>query len=309
VIRALARAALVCVLAACAAPVDTAPRTAGGRVHAIGAASGATVTLEVADGGLAARDAELVRWTERAVAAIEAYYGRFPLPAVRVTVLPRDGTGVLFGQAGADGIRVLVGRATTRAELDRDWTLTHEMVHLALPCVPRAHHWLEEGTATYVEPIARALAGQRTVEDVWRELLRTYHLGNPRDGDGGLDGARGRDRTYYGGALWCLVADVELRKATGNRVGLRDALMHVLRAGGDTRQSWSLERVLEVADGAAGGRTLRELHALHANEPVRVDLDALWRELGVARRGRRIVFDDAAPLAHVRRAIVPAPGT
>jgi hypothetical protein len=37
--------------------------------------------------------------------------------------------------------------------------------------------------------------------------------------------------------------------------------------------------------------------------PVSPDLDQLWKELGVERRGETVVFDDSAPLAAIRRAI------
>ena len=36
---------------------------------------------------------------------------------------------------------------------------------------------------------------------------------------------------------------------------------------------------------------------------VAVDLDALWRELGVVRRGRGVVLDNTAPAASLRKAI------
>ncbi|MBK7878355.1 MAG: family 78 glycoside hydrolase catalytic domain [Planctomycetes bacterium] len=316
-VRPLAAAALLAMAgafdASCAsvrAPEPVVARVSGGRVHVIRAASGATVVLELTASDFQAPDAEFVRWTERAVAAIEAYYGRFPVDDARVTVTSRPGRRVVFGQADGDGVRVLVGRDVTRAVLDRDWTLTHEMVHLALPSLASAHHWLEEGSATYVEPIARALAGQRRAEDVWGEFARDYAQGLPQDGDEGLDRTPTWGRTYYGGALWCLLADVELRKATGNRVGLQEALAAVVARGGDARASWSIERVLAEADGAAGGSTLRDLYAAHATRAVAVDLAALWRELGVVRRGRgrEVEFDEAAPLAAIRRAIVPVRG-
>jgi hypothetical protein len=35
-----------------------------------------------------------------------------------------------------------------------------------------------------------------------------------------------------------------------------------------------------------------------------VDLPALWKELGVARNGETATFDDQAPLAAIRRAIL-----
>jgi hypothetical protein len=34
-----------------------------------------------------------------------------------------------------------------------------------------------------------------------------------------------------------------------------------------------------------------------------VDLDAMWRELGVVRAGDHVTFDDNAPMAATRRAI------
>lgn len=303
-----ALAAFAFVPACQAAPEPIVALTPGGRVHVVRSTSGATVVLELAASDFQAPDDEFVRWTERAVAAIEAYYGRFPLRTARVTVLSRPGRRVVFGQAGADGVRVLVGREVTRAVLDRDWTLTHEMVHLALPSLAPAQHWLEEGSATYVEPIARALAGQKSAEEVWGEFVRDYAQGLPAAGDQGLDRTPTWGRTYYGGALWCLLADVELRKATGNVVGLQQALAAVVERGGEVSEEWSIERVLEVADAAAGGSTLRELYAAHATRAVEVDLAALWRELGVVRRGRGVELDDSAPLAAIRRGIVPVRG-
>jgi hypothetical protein len=34
-----------------------------------------------------------------------------------------------------------------------------------------------------------------------------------------------------------------------------------------------------------------------------VRLDDLWTKLGIAIHGDRVVFDDSAPLAHIRQAI------
>jgi hypothetical protein len=40
------------------------------------------------------------------------------------------------------------------------------MVHFGFPSINRRHHWIEEGTATYVEPIARALTDILTGKQV-----------------------------------------------------------------------------------------------------------------------------------------------
>src|SRR5260370_34054568 len=130
--------------------------------------------------------------------------------------------------------------------------MTHEMVHLALPSLTPEHHWLEEGIATYVEPIARAEAGNLDVQTVWRELVEGLPNGLPQPGDKGLDNTHTWGRTYWGGALFCLLADVEIRRQTNNQKGLEDALRGILNAGGDIRKDWTLEDALKAGDRAAG---------------------------------------------------------
>ena len=94
--------------------------------------------------------------------------------------------------------------------------MTHEMVHLAFPSVPDEHHWIEEGIATYVEPIARAQVGDLSPEIVWRELVDGLPKGLPAPGDHGLDNTHTWGRTYWGGALFCLMADIEIHRRTNN---------------------------------------------------------------------------------------------
>ena len=111
----------------------------------------------------------------------------------------------------------------------------------------REHHWIEEGSATYVEPIARARAGDLSPEKVWGDLVDGLPKGLPQAGDRGLDFTPTWGRTYWGGALFCLLADIEIRKRTGNKKGLEDALRAILRAGGTTESDWPLVRTLRLA--------------------------------------------------------------
>jgi hypothetical protein len=259
---------------------------------------------------LGVHDADLERWVSDAARAVETYYGRFPVRRVKVRVEPSDGQGAQTGAAfgfGSPLIRMEVGRASDGAELARDWMLTHEMVHLAFPRVAVEHHWLEEGLATYVEPIARAQAGQLSREQVWRDLVAGLPQGLPRPGDGGLDFTPTWSRTYWGGALFCLLADVEIRKRTTNRFGLQDALRGILQDGGNIQTIWPLTRVLERGDAAVGVPVLTELYEQMRATPVDVDLDGLWRELGVSLVDGEVIFDEEAPLAPVRRAITSPP--
>ena len=103
--------------------------------------------------------------------------------------------------------------------------------------------------------------------------------------------------------MFCLLADIEIRKATNNRLGLQDAMRGVLAAGGNHEQDWPIERILATADKAVGVDVLTRLHNEMGPKPVTPDLAALWRDLGLKRIGEDIEFDDAAPLAAIRKAI------
>jgi predicted metalloprotease with PDZ domain len=192
-------------------------------------------------------------------------------------------------------------------DLNRDWMLTHEMVHLALPNLDYRHRWLEEGIATYVEPIARARKGALAAEEVWRGFMEGMPQGLPGEGDRGLDRTHTWGRTYWGGALFCLLADVAIRERTQGERSLDDALKAVLAAGGSISTRWSLEQTLDAADRGVGAPVLRELYARLGSRPTSPDLDRLWKRLGLVVRAGRVDFDEDAPLAALRRAITRGP--
>src|SRR6266404_1011096 len=247
-------------------------------------------------------DAQLKRWVQNAADAVVAYYGRYSVPHVFLQIRPFDGKGVRGGRTFSMRgglIRIAVGNETTEDDLARDWMLTHEMVHLTFPSVPDEHHWIEEGIATYVEPIARIQAGQLGASRMWFEVVRDLPKGLPQEGDQGLDHTHTWGRTYWGGALFCFLADIEIHKQTNNRKGLDDALRGILNAGGDIRYDWPIEKALTVGDQATGVSVLLPLYEKMKNRPYDVDLAALWKELGVESDGQAIHFREDAPLAAI----------
>jgi hypothetical protein len=253
--------------------------------------------------------AALLDWVTRSAKAVMAYFDRFPVPRARVYITVRQhgrvSGGVSYGNGGAH-CRISVGRHATLEDLYNDWELTHEMVHFGFPSVDDQHHWMEEGIATYVEPIARASIGIVTAEQVWGEVLRDMPQGLPDAGDRGLDHTHTWGRTYWGGALFCLMADVEIRKRTHNAKGLQDALRAINRAGGTIEAEWPLERALHIGDQATNGDTLMELYSKMGSRPVDVDLAHLWRQLGVRLDGETTVLDNSAPWAAIRISICPS---
>jgi hypothetical protein len=266
----------------------------------------ARIDIRIEGSALRVPAKDVFRWVQSAAESVSAYYGRFPLPQVLIRITPFEGRGVRNGMTFGDRggrITIRVGNETSVSELAADWMLAHEMVHLAFPSVDDSHHWIEEGIATYVEPIARIQAGHLKVEQMWIDLVRDMPQGLPQAGDRGLDHTHTWGRTYWGGALFCLLADVEIRRRTNNAKGLEHALRGILDAGGDIRREWNLEEALTTGDRAVGVSVLQPLYTRMKDKPVSVDLDNLWTQLGVRSDGATVHFDDSAKLAAIRRAI------
>jgi pimeloyl-ACP methyl ester carboxylesterase len=269
---------------------------------------GSTLCLSLDDSAAARR--ELVHaWVERSAGIVADYYGRFPAAFVMIELRTIDGGGVSGGRTINDSgltIHVNVGRDATAAALADDWVLVHEMVHLALPEVGRRHNWLAEGLAVYVEGVARAQSGNRAIADVWAEDRHSMPIGLPRAGEGGMDQTPSWGRTYWGGALFCLQAEVAIRRQTANRVGLQTALRAILKETGGYAFDRDIEDVFRIGDAATGTRVLQDLYAGVKNTAQIPDLDALFSELGVPKDPKTEAFDDRAPLAAIRIAITAA---
>jgi hypothetical protein len=249
---------------------------------------------------------DVMKWVQFAAESVATYYTRFPVAHLTLRVVSFDGSGVRHGMTwGRDGGLIVIhaGNKTTPAEFAEDWMLTHEMIHLAFPSMADEHHWIEEGLSVYVEPIARIRAGHWTARQMWSDLVRDMPKGLPQTNDAGMDRTHTWGRTYWGGALFCFVADVQIRKQTKNKKGLEDVLRGILEAGGNINEDWELQKALKIGDQAVGLDVLEKLYAEWKDKPVQVDLSAMWKELGVEANGAAMVLRDDAPLSAARRAI------
>ena len=269
--------------------------------------AGATIRVDVDGGAFRGGPGPIMAWVTRSAQIVALYYDRFPTSRLRVRVVPEEGGGVRGGTTwGYDGgvIRVQVGRAVTDDELHNDWVLVHEMTHLALPDIGEDHNWLSEGLAVYIEGVARVQAGNRTESDVWSEEIHSMPRGLPQPGDRGMDHTHSWGRTYWGGAMFCLMADVEIHRRTQNRFGLQDASRAILSSSGGLGTDWPIERVLKTGDAAVGTPVLEDLYAQMKDAPMTPDLMGLWRKLGVEPDGASVRLSDDAPLAQIRQSIM-----
>jgi hypothetical protein len=295
--------AVLAVVCSMAAPKLFAAENTGRVTLHIG---GRVIDASLPDSPIKASRDDLLHWITAAANAVAVYYGKFPVEHLTLNIRSGRGAGIWHGVTFATGgglINITLGQDTSPEKLHDDWMLTHEMVHLAFPSMERNQGWIEEGSATYVEPVARARAGQMSVEEVWKQFVKDMPQGQPEEGDRGLDLTRTWGRVYWGGALFCLVADVQIREQTHSRKGLQDALAAIDQQGGTIDSDWDIEQAFRIGDRATKTKVLQTLYQEWRDHPVKVDLDQLWQRLGVSINGDKVKFNDKAPLASVRMAI------
>ena len=262
------------------------------------------ITLAMSRGAPTIGREAITRWIEVRARAVASYYGRFPVSHAALLVLFTGDRGVGGGStmgSGGASVMLSIGESVSARALANDWILVHELVHVAFPNVGRP--WLEEGLATYVEPLIRARAGLLDPDELFHDLLFGLPQGQPQPGDRGLEHTDTWGRRYWGGALFWFLADVAIRTSTHNARSLDDALRRIVAQGGNVGVTWTVDRTLEEGDRDAGGTVLRDLRARLGEAPVTTDLDALWDELGVHLAGDSVVYDDSAKLAAIRKSI------
>ena len=137
----------------------------------------------------------------------------------------------------------------------------------------------------------------------WRDLVEGLPQGLPEAGDEGLENTHTWGRTYWGGAIYCLLADVTIRERTRNTRSLDDVIRFIGKTGTVDDTHWEVRQFLESGQKATGTPVLQELYDSLALEPGTVNLSELFARLGVTLDHGSMRFDDSAPLAPIRRAI------
>ncbi len=271
--------------------------------------SGGAIDLQVTPGKWKVSHADLMAWVQSGAKGVSTYYGRFPVKHLTLTIDTKgEGNGIHGITFDGRLINMGIGPKTTVADLHDDWVLTHEMFHLAFPDMGQDHLWMNEGLSTYLEPVAQARIGILSQEEYWKELVEGLPNGLPEAGDRGLDRTHTWGRTYWGGSLFWFLADLNIRGQTQNHKSLDDAMRAVLDAGGDGSAEWPVEKVARLCDQATKTQAVSELYAEMATAPITPDLKEIWHRLGVRYKDGSVTFDDAAPSAGIRRAMIAVAG-
>lgn len=269
---------------------------------------GGTINIVFADEAPGIDRTRVIAWIRTAATAVSTYFGRFPVRDYGLLVVAQPGDRVghatTYGYGGSATL-IHVGVQADEAAFSRDWVLVHEMVHTALPGLPRRALWLQEGNATWIEPVARAQAGQLPAAEVWRQALRGMPYGLRDTAPGGLDGTSDWGRLYWGGAIFWLDAEISIYERTRGRLTLRDALRAINRTSGGNGSEWSPEEMMAIGDRATGTMVLGELYREFSTTGVKVDLKSLFDSLGVsAGPGSEVMFNRQARFAELTRRIV-----
>jgi hypothetical protein len=268
-----------------------------------------TLTVAILDEKLPLASETLAQWFGASAARIGGYFGGFPAKESLIVLQPMPGLrylrrGMVAGGGGATML-LRIGAETKAEDLFGQWMLMHELVHFAAPFIDN-HAWLMEGMAVYTETRLRVAAGWFPRDQAWRGFLKNFRQGIPAMEQQGLAHSRGIGPVYWGGTLMMLLADAEIIERSGGKKSLADCFQSVLAEGGDTAQRWTLARFIAVCDRATGFGTLQRLAEAHVWKGTRVDLAPLLAKLGVqlGEYEAGVVYDDAAPLAWVRKKIM-----
>jgi len=261
------------------------------------------------DGAFTLTRAERKNWVARAAQAVDAFYGGFPATRAGVVLDPVPGRDrVVFGKVlsgGGSTVALFVGAHTPPAALDSDWVLVHELFHLGFPSIRGAGKWLDEGLATYAEPLIRARAGMLTEEQGWAEVIRDMPLGVELCQTRGLEHFQGDIRSvYWGGAVVALLADVAARRRGPEQPGLEHALRAMVAKGWDSRRAVARDDAIRMVDQELGAPILAVLATAYADHGSPVPLDTTLADLGIERTGTSVRLHDDAKLASMRRAIM-----
>lgn len=267
----------------------------------------AVLRVAILDGVSESARADLFDWVERTAQAQSNYWQGFTAKQALLGLVPvTHRRGVGYGRSVPGGgvtVMVEVGTDVDRRRLFDDWVLTHELIHTGMPFIRHGGTWFMEGAATYVEPIIRARAGWKTEEEVWREWVDNMPKG-VQAFSSSMANARGQEN-YWGGAIFMLLADVGLRRATDGAKGLEDCLAGVLWSGLDGARRATIQEYAAACDRVTATTVMSGLVERHFTNAERVDLGALWKDLGISLVAGRIALDDSAPSAKWRKLIVP----
>lgn len=270
---------------------------------------------------------KLLAWLQKVGETLLTAYGSMPLPDVQVTVVSIDDTSLVFRfaaflQPGAvlggesargqgNGLQLVVDPSRPAQEFADDWTAIHELSHLLHPYLGDRGSWLAEGLATYYQNVLRARGGMLTEKQAWERLANGFRRGAAASSGKPLEQAAddmGKAheflRVYWAGAAYWLTVDVDLRRASGGRVGVDTALALFRDCCLPSYREWKPEQFVAKLDTLAKTRVFSRRYHEFAAMTAFPDWQRLFDRLGVHDGDDGLSLDGSAVDAKLRDDIV-----
>jgi hypothetical protein len=261
---------------------------------------------------------KLRAWLDRVAHAVLSAYGRLPLPDVQVLMIPvtaRHGDAVVFGQSvrgQGNALQLLVDPTRPAAEFDKGWVAVHELSHLMHPYLGDRGSWLAEGLATYYQNVLRARSRMLTPAQAWDRLRNGFSDAAAAHYDTTLEQAAATmhqthayQRIYWSGAAYWLTVDRDLRRSSGGKLSMELALSRFRDCCLPAYSDWRPEDFVAKLDSLLGVHVFSQRYREFAALRKFPDWQKVYADLGIrGGDGKHVQFDDAAPDARVRDAIM-----
>jgi predicted metalloprotease with PDZ domain len=192
-------------------------------------------------------------------------------------------------RGGGDAVHLYIDQTQPQAAFLDDWVLIHELSHLLHPYMEGDGRWLYEGIASCYQNILPARAGWRTEQDTWSRLHAGFRRGQKGTRPGQTLIQASRDmlrerafmRVYWSGAAIVLLADLELRQASGGAQSLDWALAELRRREGPFDRGWSPRGLIAGLDRVTGRQVFAQLAERWLDSDRFPDLESAYRALGL----------------------------
>lgn len=252
-------------------------------------APGATVIVQFTDTVDDAVSRDLIDWIDHVADQVSMPYGRFPIAAPRVLIIPTKtspwsgDSPVPFGRVtrrGGETIELYVDVDRPIADMYADWTATHEFSHLLLPKISWRQKWISEGFASYYQNVLMARAGQYTQEQAIRKLSEGFDRGRGSRPELSINQAaeagvrEARYKIYWSGAAIALLADLRLRGRSGGQESLDTVLGRFQECCLPSKKYWSGVQFFAKLDSLIDEPVFMPLYREHANAPGFPDTSA-----------------------------------
>jgi len=282
---------------------------------------GARLRVAVLHGAPAVEWDFVRQWLTRASTAVTLLYGRFPVEAAQIVVVPNARgnepvPSAYVVRGGMPAVYFFINQRKPLSDFLDDWTAVHELSHLLLPFVRPEDAWLSEGMASYYEQVLRARAGMIPVTQAWQRLHTGFRRGMRSMAGVTLAEATERMyrdgafmRVYWHGAAMMLLADQRLRSRTGGEQSLDRALYRLRECCLSPEIGWSARDLFARLDQLTGTTVFAELYDAHVRSSRFPLLDECYAALGlrVDADGETVELLDLAEEVAYRDAIMAAP--